>query len=148
MKTQIANTTDNLRLIVMSLGQLTLACRIEAVFKVVNYSQIHSSGLGHTGVTYIDNHAVVVVDLYQRLFKASSIEDPRYFVIVKPQADGLVAIPVTISPNLVDVPREHIRVLPESYRQSDTLAIASHIAVIPDGDKPLTVFVLDENTLL
>lgn len=136
-----------LRLIVMSLGKLTFACRIETVYKVVKYSQIHSSGLGYTGLTHLEGQAVIVIDLYRKLFQVSFPEEQGYFVIVKPQKGDLIAIPVATSPNLMDVLREHVRVLPESYRQSDTLDIASHVAVVPYNDETLTIFILDANTL-
>ncbi|MEA5465194.1 hypothetical protein [Leptothoe sp. PORK10 BA2] len=144
----LANDVKTLRLITMGLGQLTIACRIETVYKVVAQSQIHSSGLGYTGLTHIDGHAVVVVDLHHKLFNISITEQRGYFVILKPQVGDLVAIPVTTSPNMMDVPRDHIKVLPEAYRQSDTLNIASHVAVVPQGDKTLTLFVIDENILI
>lgn len=137
-----------LRLITIALGKLTLGCRIETVYKVVKQSQIHSSGLGHTGLTHIDGHAATVVDLHHKLFKVPTTDKQGYFVIIKPQTADLVAIPVAASPNLMDIRREHVRVLPEAYRQSDTLSIASHVAVVSHGNKPLTVFVVDENTLI
>ena len=141
-------TINSLRLIVMSLGELTLACRIESVYKVVSHSQVHSSGLGYTGVTHIDDHAVVVIDLHHKLFNIPTANKHGYFVILKPQVGDLLAIPVTTSPNLMDIQRDHIRILPESYQQSDTLAIASHVAVVPHGEDTLTLFVIDENTLI
>lgn len=140
--------TDILRLITINLGKLTLGCRIETVYKVVKQSQIHSSGLGHTGLTHIDGHAVVVVDLHRKLFNAPTTDKQGYFVIIKPQTADLVAIPVATFPNLMDVHQEQVRVLPETYRQSDTLSIASHVAVVSHGNKPLTVFVIDENALI
>ena len=83
MKNRIPiHTTDTLRLVIMSLGKLTLACRIESLYKVVNCSQIHSSGTGYTGVTYIDNHAVVVIDLHQKLFNVPLPTKAGYFVVV------------------------------------------------------------------
>ncbi|MEL6228346.1 MAG: chemotaxis protein CheW [Cyanobacteria bacterium J06627_3] len=142
-----ATAADTLRLITMDLGKLTLGCRIETVYKVVKQSQIHSSGLGHTGLTHIDAHTVMVVDLHHKLFNVPTPDKQGYLVIIKPQTADLVAIPVATSPNLMDVHREHVRVLPEAYRQSDTLSIASHVAVVSHGNKPLTVFVIDENAL-
>lgn len=143
-----ATAADTLRLITMHLGKLTLGCRIETVYKVVKQSQIHSSGLGHTGLTHIDGHAAMVVDLHQKLFNVPTADKQGYFVIIKPQTADLVAIPVATSPNLMDVHREQVRVLPDAYRQSDTLTIASHVAVVSHGNKPLTVFVLDEDALI
>lgn len=140
--------TQTLRLIVMNLGTLTVACRIETVYKIVKRTKIHSSGLGHTGMTHLEGKSVIVVDLKRKLFQVSIPEEQGYFVVVKPQVGDLMAIPVAKSPNLMDVLQEHVRVLPESYRQSDTLEIASHVAVVPDGEKTLTIFVLDENTLI
>lgn len=144
----VINVADTLRLIVINVGKLTLACRIEAVYKIVSYTKIHSSGLGYTGLTNIDSHSVMVVDLHRKLFKVSVADRPEYFVIIKPQTGDLLAIPVTESPNLMDIQREYIRVLPESYRQSDTLAIASHVAVVPHNEKTLTIFVIDETSLM
>ncbi len=132
----------------MGLGELTIACRIETVYKVVAQSKIHSSGLGYTGLTHIDGHAAVVVDLHHKLFNTSIADQRGYFVILKPQVGDLVAIPVTTSPNLMDIPRDHVKVLPAAYRQSDTLNIASHVAVVPHGDKTLTLFIVDENALI
>lgn len=149
MTTQtLANDLKTLRFITMALGQLTIACRIETVYKVVAQAKIHSSGLGYTGLTHIDGHAVVVVDLHHKLFNTSIVDPQSYFVILKPQVGDLIAIPVPKSPNLMDVPRDHVKVLPAAYRQSDTLTIASHVAVVPHGDKTLTLFVIDENSLI
>ena len=149
MTTQVPiNTEQTLKLIVMKLGQLTIACRIKSVYKVVRQAQIHSSGLGHTGITYLDNKTVTVVDLHQKLFQVSMSEEEGYFVVLSATSGELIAIPVATSPNLMDVRYDHIKVLPDSYRHSDTLNIASHIAIIPDEEKSLTVFLLDENTLI
>jgi purine-binding chemotaxis protein CheW len=41
-----------------------------------------------------------------------------------------------------------IRVLPESYRRSDTLEVASHVVVIGQEAAPLTLFLLDVDLLL
>ncbi len=142
------STVDTLRFIVMIFGKLTLACRIETVYKVVKRTQIHSSGLGYTGLTYIDDQTATVVDLHYKLFNVSITHEQAYFVIIKSQKDELLAIPVTKAPNLMDIQREHIRVLPKPYRQSDTLAIASHVAVVSHQDSMLTLFVIDNNALL
>lgn len=142
------NSNATLKLIVMQFGQLTVACRIDAVYKVIKQAHIHSSGLGATGLTHLDGRNVVVVDLYHRLFNQSVNYAHGYLVILQVRSQELVAIQVNQSPNLMDVQRDYIKVLPDSYRQSDTLGIANQVAVIPDGDNPLTIFVLDENALI
>ncbi|WP_319422323.1 hypothetical protein [Pleurocapsa sp. FMAR1] len=51
---------------------------------------------------------------------------------------------VAESPSLIDVPAAQIRLIPNAYRQADTLKIASHVTVIPQDDNTaLTVFILD-----
>lgn len=132
----------------MNVGKLALACRIETVYKVINRSQIYSSGLGPTGLTHADDHTLVVIDLHRKLFNVSITDEPGYFVIIKSHVGHLVAIPVTTAPNLMDVQCDQIRLLPQTYRQSDTLGIASHVAVVPNEEKTLTLFIIDENALI
>lgn len=144
-------TTPILKLVVFAMGGLHLALRIESVYKVVNYTPVYSSGLNYVGVTHLGDQEVTVVDLHQRFFKASPISksDPdNYLVIVKNTTGELYGIPVTNTPLLIEVPLSMIRVLPESYRRADTLEVASHVAVIPQEETPLTVFLLDVDLLL
>ena len=148
MKPQVpSKNTDTLRLIVMSLDKLTIACRIQTVYKVVNQPQIHSSGLSYTGLAHIDGHEVTVLDLHRRLFQVSATDKCGYLVVLTLTTGEFVAISVAKSPNLMDIPRKHIRILPECYRRNDTLDIASHVAVVPHGEENLTIFLLDENAL-
>ena len=90
----------------------------------------------------------MVIDLHHKLFKVSIADDYGYFVILQSQAGDFIAIPVITSPDLMDVRREQIRILPEPYRQSDTLSMASHVAVVPQANETLTIFIVDENALL
>ncbi|NEQ50035.1 MAG: chemotaxis protein CheW [Leptolyngbya sp. SIO3F4] len=149
MITQVPNTiTQKLRLVVMSLGKITFGCRIETVYKVVRCPQNHSSELGLVGMTHLDGQAVIVVDLHHQLFQVSNSDDHGYFVIIKSKTSALIAIPVTTSPSLIDVPQEDFKILPNSYRHTKTLHFASHVAIVSNEDETLTVFVLDENALL
>ncbi|MEM7594622.1 MAG: chemotaxis protein CheW, partial [Cyanobacteria bacterium P01_A01_bin.83] len=50
---------------------------------------------------------------------------------------------VAQAPNLIDVPQSQIRILPNSYRHADTLEIASHVAIIDQGETSKTIFILD-----
>lgn len=134
------------RLILMTMGKLLIACRIETVYKVVSSSKMHSTS--HMGVVHVDNRPLVVSDLYPKLFNTSIPAEPEYFVIVSSMNDDLVGIPVLKSPNLIDVPRERIKTLPASYRQTDTLRIVSHVVMLQTEKETSTIFVIDENTLL
>ena len=139
------------KLIVFEIGKLTVAFPIERVHKIINRTPVHGSGLGYTGITQIDGREITVVDLHQRLFRAASQDDMQsqgYLVIVQSIQRELLSIPTENTPMLMAVPLSRIRTLPESYRRSDTLEIASHVAMIPQAEKKLTIFVLDVNRLI
>ena len=140
-----------LKLIVFGMGQLSVAFFIEQVHKIINRMPVHGSGLSHVGITHMDEREVTVVDLHQRLFGSTQPNNPQtqeYLVIVQGAQGELFSIPTVNAPTLVEVPLSRIRALPESYRRADTLEMASHVTIIPQPEKPLTVFILDVNRLL
>ena len=136
-----------LKLVIFTIGNLTLALPIKQVQKVVKHNSVHGSGLSHVNLTHLEEQEVAVVDLHQKLFKVSLREQSGtngYFIITQPVIGEPLGIMVAQTPILLDVPLSQIRILPESYRQADTLAIASHVAIIPQPDKTtMTVFILD-----
>ena len=152
--TTLPNTrqvTPSLKLIVFGMGSLNLALPIESVYKVVNHTSVYGSGLRPVGVAHVGDGEITVVDLYRQFFKASPFKESDrggYLVIVKNTTGELYGIPVVETPILLEVPLSQIRVLPESYRHSDTLGVASHVAVIPQEVSPLTIFLLDVDLLL
>ena len=143
-------TTNNVELIVFSIGSLNLALPIKSVYKVSNYTPISGSGVGVVGVTRVDDQEVTVIDLYRRFFKANPGEYSTggYLVQVLNTTGELYGIPVAETPVLMEVSLSLIRVLPQSYRYSDTLDLASHVAVIPQDAASLTIFLLDITQLL
>ena len=149
---QTRQATSILKFVVFSMGSLSLALRIESVYKVVNHTSTYSSGLGAVGVTHLGEGEITVIDLHQRFFKSSQLNESRpsvYLVVVQNTTGELYGIPVAETPALMEVPLSMIRVLPESYRRADTLDVASHVAVIPqDHGTPLTIFLLDVDRLL
>lgn len=136
-----------LKLVIFTIGKLTLGLPIKQVQKVVKYNRVHGSGLSHVNLTHLEEQEVAVIDLHQKLFKVSLREQSRtngYFIITKPVIGESLGIMVTEIPILLDVPLSQIRTLPESYRHADTLAIASHVGIIPQSDQTtITVFILD-----
>ena len=140
----------SLELVVFSIGKLNLALQIESVYKITNYEPIYADGLGYVGVAHIDDQEITVVNLYQRLFKSQqSDESPanNCLLIVQNSKEELFGIPVIDTPKLIEVPLSQIRGLPEAYRRADTLEIASHVAVIPQAETKLTLFVVDVDQL-
>jgi chemotaxis signal transduction protein len=143
-------TTNNVELIVFKIGSLNLALPIKSVYKVSNYTPISGSGVGVVGVTRVDDQQVTVIDLYRRFFKTNPGEYTTggYLVQVRDTTGELYGIPVIETPVLMEVSLSLIRVLPDSYRYSDTLDLASHVAVIPEDAASLTLFLLDMAQLL
>lgn len=139
------------KLVTFQIGTLTLALPIAAVYKVVNLAPIHGSGLHPVGVTAIGDHNYTVIDLHQQIFQTRATLAPSasgYLILVQLATGELLGIPVTEAPSLIEVPLSLVRILPASYRRSDTLAIASHIVMLSDGETDQTIFVLDVNSLI
>lgn len=138
-----------LQYIVFNLKNLNFGLPIQAVNKVVNRAPIYSSGIKSIGFTHLDENEVTIVDLSRRFFQASlNNEATNYLIIVRNTTGELYGIPVTETPILLEIYSSMIRILPESYRCADTLAVASHVAVIPTEGTALTVFLLDVDLLL
>ncbi|MFP5271283.1 chemotaxis protein CheW [Coleofasciculus sp.] len=144
-------TTQVLKFIHFTLGKLYLALPIESVYKILNRAPVHGSGMNQVGVTHSGEEDITVIDLYQRFFKESLPEAAKgggYLVTMQNQIGEIYGIPVAEAPILIDVPLSAIRLLPESYRRSDTVNIARHVAVIPQDSGTKTIFLLDVELLL
>ncbi|MDJ0687446.1 MAG: chemotaxis protein CheW [Xenococcaceae cyanobacterium MO_188.B32] len=149
----ITSTPDSLlKLLVFEVDKLTLALPIEQTKKVVKYTSVHGSGLNHINLAHLDDREVTIVDLEQKLFKHSQAERNNfdgYFIITKDVMGESIGILVSKMPILIDVPLSQIRLLPNSYRHSDTLEIASHVTLITQKNKPaVTIFIVDLDRLI
>ena len=145
------NTTKILKLIHFTLKNLHLALPIESVYKILNRAPIYGSGMNQVGVTHSGEEEITVIDLYQRFFKENLPEAANgkgYLVTMQNKTGELYGIPVADAPILIDVPLSVIRLLPESYRRSDTVNIARYVAVIPQDSGTKTIFLLDVDLLL
>jgi len=141
-----------IKLLIFDIGALTLALPILQVQKIVRHNPVYGSGLSHVSLTHLADQEVTIVDLHQKLFKASlsSSSASGYFVISKNIMGEPLGIMVSDSPSLIDVTTTQVRLIPESYRQADTLEIASHVAIIPQTETKTsqTIFILDLNRLV
>ncbi len=141
-----------LKTIIFPIGKLTLALPVEQVKKVIRKNTVYSSGLTHVHLSHIGEQEVTVVDLHQKLFKVSQTESEngkKYLIITKSLINEPFGIVVTETPILIDIPIAQIRTIPNNYRNADTLGIASHVAVIPQGEQsPQTIFILDLERLI
>ncbi|MEM8674788.1 MAG: chemotaxis protein CheW [Cyanobacteria bacterium P01_G01_bin.67] len=143
------NNSSVVKLIVFEIGRLTLALPILQIQKIVKQNKVHGSGLSHVNLAHLAEQEVAIVDLHQKLFGTvlPQTEETGYFIISQNINREPLGIFVAQAPNLIDVVEEQIRVLPDSYRRADTLEIASHVAIIPQGDTSLTIFILDISRL-
>jgi purine-binding chemotaxis protein CheW len=135
----------SIKLLVFEIGKLTLALPILQVQKVIKQLEVYGSGLSHVNLTHLPEQAIAIVDLHQKLFGASLTQSQStgYFIISKNIEGEPLGILVSQAPTLIDVSLEQIRLLPDAYRRADTLAIASHVTVIPNRDRIETIFILD-----
>lgn len=162
-----SSTNSTVKLLVFSIGKLTLALPVEQIQKVTKYTPLHGSGRSYVNLTHIGQQEITVIDLHQKLFNISREElnfDGGYFILTKPRPISLIkegkkvthntlketlAIRAIDAPLLIDIALSKIRTLPNSYRYSDTLEIASHVAIIPQEDRiTQTIFILDLEHLI
>ena len=139
------------KLLLFTLGNLNLALSIDSVKKILNYLPVHSSGLGFTGITHLDEREITVIDLHKKLFRQSFKVAPNtkgYLILAKNSLGESFGIWVKQAPTLIDIYLSQMRVLPESYRRSDTLEMASHVLILPSESESTTVFVVDADHLL
>ena len=147
----VSTKSDSLiKLLVFEIGKLTLALPILQVQKVVKKSQVHGSGLSHVNLFHLPEQEIAIVDLHQKLFGVSltQSESEGYFIISKNVAGEPLGIVINQAPTLIDVSLEQIRLLPDAYRRSDTLEIASHVTTVSQPDITATIFILDLTRLI
>ena len=145
-------TVPPLQLLTLKVRTLNLAVPIQSVYKVTHHKAVYDSGLNAIGIARVDNQDITVVDLHRYIFKSPFPHQARTaqpcLIVIKEQRRELYGLLTEETPTLIDMPPGNIRVLPETYRRADTLGIASHVAIAPQGDTKQTIFLLDINLLL
>ncbi len=139
------------KLLIFTVEKLNLALPIAAVKKVINHTFVYSSGLGYVAVTHVEDQEITVIDLHKKLFNSPQMiksETRGYLILANNSTGEFFGVWTPQTPSLLDIPLSQIRLLPESYRRADTLAIASHVTVIQEQEKSLTVFILDVDQLV
>ncbi len=146
------NREQLIKMLVFEINQLTLALPILQVQKVVRYNPVHGSGLSHVNLIHLEDKDIAVVNLHQKLFNLDIpqiSQDRGYFIISRTGVGESIGILVLQSPALIDIPNSQIRLIPDAYRRSDTLEIASHVTIVPQKNgTSKTVFILDTQRLI
>ncbi|MGD1919119.1 MAG: chemotaxis protein CheW [Pleurocapsa sp.] len=142
-----SNKNKSIKLLTFDIDKLTLALPILHVQKVIKYNPVHGSGLSYVNLVHLEDKDIAVVDLYKKIFKINlpeAIQTQGYFIISQEIAEEPLGILISQPPALIDVPTTQVRLIPDSYRHADTLAIASHVTVIPQANgSDRTIFILD-----
>lgn len=152
MTTAEQSLTKTFRVVAFSVEKLTLAVPIESVYRVLSEIPVEGSGERGVGIAHLEDYELTVFDLEYQLFphkpsEAISAPAGSYIVVVQSKAEVLGLL-VKQRPTLMNLPRDRVRVLPSSYRKADTLGFCSHVAVVEEGEKKTTVFLLDVNRLI
>jgi chemotaxis signal transduction protein len=92
---------------------------------------------------FSDLEHVESLDLHELLFDGN-LAEPAAWTIYKDARNTVYGIPVNSVPTLISIPSDRIRQLPLDFRTTSPLGIASHVALITESDRELTVFMLAE----
>jgi purine-binding chemotaxis protein CheW len=134
------------KFIVFKIGDSLLALPMSDVLKVVNCPPVDSGGLRAMGLIQLGRHTIRVLDLHQQLSPkglSSSAGKQPFLVIMRTPQEEIFGIAVDEPPNLMELPRERLRSLPQSERQSGALEMISHAAVISQEEVTTTILLLD-----
>ncbi len=142
-------TTKVDKFIVFKIDDYLLALPMSDVLKVVKFPP--SSNLGTMGLVQLGRHTIRVLDLHQQLSSADVsplANNPPFLVIIRNPQGELCAIAVDNTPNLIELPLEMMRSLPQSSSQSSILEMVSHAAVLSEKEVTTTILLLDVKRLL
>ena len=132
------------KFVVCQIADSLLALPIANVLKVINCPPPETGDTNNTGLIHLGRHTVTLLDLHQRLAHSCPQRHSPFLLIVQ-SATELWAIPVDEPPNLVELSRDSIRALPQSYHHHGWQDIVSYVAAISEAEKTLTIFLLDVN---
>jgi chemotaxis signal transduction protein len=114
-------------------------CEISFGIPIAKIDRIVSSF--HLGEDYTLTQDVEILDLHHRL-SGKELANPTAIAIFISDSQHLYGIPIETVPSLIEVPLDRIRSLPDEFRTTNPLGIASHIAMISNQIEELTVFIL------
>ncbi|MDP8963213.1 MAG: chemotaxis protein CheW [Cyanobacteriota bacterium] len=140
------------KFIVFKIADYLMALPISEVLKVVNCSSITSRELRTMGVIQLGRQMIRILDWHEELTSgnlAQSLDNYPFLVITQGREGELCGISVDEPPNLLELPLEMLRTLPNSERHTNrALTMASHVAVISQEKVTTTIFMLDVNRLV
>jgi chemotaxis signal transduction protein len=139
-----------IKVLVLQVQDLKFAIPIELLVKVMRTPMVFKSGDKWMGMSQLEDEGLLIVDLYRKIYGVDNPKPMENLVIVREVQDGvdrLLGIPVSLLPNLINVPADCLQALPEDYREHDSLGIASHMAILNPNDPADSLFFLDPKRL-
>ena len=134
------------KFIVFKIADCFLALPMSDVLKVVNFPAVDRGGLRAMGIVQLGRHTIRLLDLHEQLNQkglSHSPENQPFLVITRSSQGELLGISVEEPPNLMELPRESMRSLPQSDRHSDGVQLISHAAVISQKEVTTTILLVD-----
>ncbi len=141
----VTNDVNLLKLLVFEMADRFFALPLDVIFKVIDCPPITNTAQRGLGIADFEDQTITVVNLAQRLSPQSmdtQTLEKRFLILTQTRHGELCGIPIDRSPTLIEVPMEKIRRLPSSYHQMNPLSIATHLAVLPESEGSVKIFLL------
>ena len=135
-----------LRVVTFAIADYRLALPMSSVLRVVNCPPQFSQGAGKIEFVHLGQHSIMVLNLHQRLTlrrREPCLNQGQFLIVTPAVRQELCAIRVDRPPDVLDLPTQFMRQLPDAYRQGHPLSIASHVAVLPEEPDAASIFILD-----
>jgi chemotaxis signal transduction protein len=129
----IDQSTPKIELIIFDIGEVSFGIPITKIDRII--SNVHLD----QDHTLTENFTIL--DLHDRL-TGISIVNPTAIAIFTTDQQQSFGIPIDTVPTLLAVPLEVIRTIPNEFRITSPLGIASHLAIVPMSMTQLTIFIL------
>jgi purine-binding chemotaxis protein CheW len=137
---------ESLKVIVFPIAGYFLALPIETVFKVANIPPQLKTSANAIDLLHLGQQVITVLNLQPHFAMQQSPKNKgQFLVIIQPPQGEFCAIRVDAPPDLMELPRSVVRTMPTAYREGHPLKIATHLAVLPQGEKMLPIFLMDLN---
>lgn len=145
-----SSTVDVCRAVVFSISGYLLALPVAAVVRVTQRCSAQGSTLDHSGIVYLDNQPLVLLELHTLLPRQQASgqttltnRHPGSFLVVAQLESTMpCAIAVDEPPTLMELPLSAVRCLPRSYQQS-LRGITQHVVMLPQLDRTVSILLLD-----
>ena len=143
---RVQEEIPSLKAISFTIAGYRLALPLKAVLRVVNCPVELRDLSSPLELVHLGSHAIAVLNLHSHLALKQTnptSSGQQFLVVTRSPQDEYCAIRVDAPPDLVELPLNMVRKLPEPYRNGHPLNIAGQVAVLPQGKATLVIFLLD-----